>query len=886
MRLALLDPTPERRALAHKVLDRGKAWRGNHDIWFAPRGLAADGGKLAFVFPGIEATFALDVSELGEAPPEIAAALTDPSLEARGRAVFALGRHLLGRVAAAPDVIAGHSLGEWTGMVASDMVSKDATDAFIGALPESLDVPDVVFAAVGCGAAGARGALEGLEAIAVSHDNCPHQSILCGRRDRVRTAIERLGARGVLCQELPFRSGFHSPLFADYLAPHRARLAALPLQRPKVPLGSATTCTPYPDDPAAIRALAIDHLVQPVRFRELVENLYAAGVRAFVQLGVGSTTGFVDDTLRGKDHLSIAAASTHAGQLARVGAALWVDGFAAEPPAAKVARPGFPLELGVPLVRLAGKVPPLAIGAPRDLTVSAGDDPVLAELLTTLDEAAAASRAVVEAYRARRRPQRLGIRRALSIEAEPALLDHTFYRQPAGWPTVSDRYPVVPMTMTIGMMMDAARQLAPELVPIAVEDVRAYRWLAVAPAVEIELRVAARGAIAREAPSRVDVEIPGYARSTVVLAARYPEAPSPVLPALTRPRPAPFSARTMYDERWMFHGSRYQGVTELGPVGDDGIDGAIDVLPAPGALLDCAGQLMGWWVMHTESRDRLAMPVHIARIALFGPEPQIGQRVPSRVRMRGVGEREVRADLELIAADGRVWAKIDSWEDRRFDSDDAVWAVLQYPERHALAEPRDGGYVVATEHWRGAASRELMMRRYLGERERAAHDALGPRARRGWLLGRMAIKDAVRLHRWHEGEGALFPVEVEVRNEPSGQPVVDGGLHVSVAHKDDLAVALVGKRPVGIDLERIEPRTEAFAGIAYTARELALGDGSDEWMTRLWAAKEAAAKARGIGITDPKRWEVTARNGDRLQIGELDIDTCRDGGYIIAWTRT
>jgi phosphopantetheinyl transferase len=493
---------------------------------------------------------------------------------------------------------------------------------------------------------------------------------------------------------------------------------------------------------------------------------------------------------------------------------------------------------------------------------------------------------VVEAYRARTRPQRLVIRRALSPEVEPALLDHCFYRQPAAWPTVSDRYPVVPMTMTIGMMIDAARQLAPELVPIAVEDVRAYRWLAVAPAVEIELRVAARGPAGHDSHWRVDVEVPGYSRSTVVLAARYPEAPRPVLPALTRPRPAPFSARAMYDERWMFHGPQYQGVTELGPVGDDGIDGAIDALPAPGALLDCAGQLMGWWVMHTEVRDRLAMPVHIARISLFGPEPAAGQRVGCRVRMRGVGEREARADLELVGADGRVWAKIDRWEDRRFDSDDAVWAVLQYPERHELAEPRDGGYVVAIEHWRGAASRELMMRRYLGERERAAHEALGPRARRGWLLGRIAIKDAVRLHRWHRGEGELFPVEVEVHNEPSGQPVVGGGLHVSVAHKDDLAVALVGERPVGIDIERIAPRTDAFAGIAYTARELALGDGSDEWKTRLWAAKEAAAKARGTGITDPKRWEVTARNGDRLHIGELVIDTHRDGSYIIAWTRT
>src|SRR5262249_30947045 len=154
------------------------------------------------------------------------------------------------------------------------------------------------------------------------------------------------------------------------------------------------------------------------------------------------------------------------------------------------------------------------------------------------------------------------------------------------------------------------------------------------------------------------------------------------------------------------------------------------------------------------------------------------------------------------------------------------------------------------------------MRRYLGERERVQHDGLGPRSRRGWLLGRIAIKDAVRLHRWQRGDGAIFPVEIEVRNEPSGRPVIDGDLRVSVAHKDDIAVAIVGEGDVGIDIERIEPRTETFAGIAYTAAERALGDDSEEWQTRLWAAKEAVAKARGTGITDPKRFEVTAREGD------------------------
>ncbi|HEY6035150.1 MAG TPA: acyltransferase domain-containing protein, partial [Kofleriaceae bacterium] len=900
-----LDPTPERIALAHKVLDRGQAWRGKSDIWFAPEGFADHGGKVAFVFPGVEATFTANIddvaAELGVSAPEIAVAMaaaksqaaTPRDLELRGNGVFALGRMLataLARAGIEPDAIAGHSLGEWTGMVVSEMIPPAEAEAFITALPQNaLEVPDVVFAALGCGAAGAQSALDGLEDIAVSHDNCPHQSIICGKRERVQTAVARLAARGVLCQELPFKSGFHSPLLAEYLGMHRKHLAELALQRPRVPLWSATTCTPYPDEPAQIRKIAIDHLVQPVRFRELVEAMYADGVRAFVQLGVGSTGSFVEDTLRGKPNLTIAAASAkHSGlsQLARVQCALFAEGFLArEPEPAAPAKPApksaMALELGVPLVRIAGSVPPIRIGTSTSTSASASDDPILAELVATLDEAANASRAVVEAYRKGKVPTELTTKRKLSVISDPYLHDHCFYRQPPGWPIVSDHYPVVPMTMTIGMLMAAAQKLCPDLVPVAVEDIRALRWLAVEPAVEIAMHAKLRE------PGLVDVDLPGYSRATVRFAAAYPPAPRAALPPLTAPRAAPHTAEQMYADRWMFHGPAYQGVTAMGPVGSDGVDGEITTLPAPGALLDCAGQLMGWWVMHTEKRDRLAMPVVIERLELFAPHPVAGERVQCSVRMRDVGEVNVRADLELTRA-GTTWARITGWTDRRFDSDNPVWAVLMYPEHNALSVEDPGGFVTATEHWRGSASRELMMRRYLTERERADHERIGPRGRRGWLLGRIALKDAVRLHHWRQGERPLWPAQILVANEPNGRPIVDG-VHVSVAHKDDRAVAIVDADvDVGIDLERIEPRTSSFLAIAFTPAEMELaqrGANVDAEYARLWAAKEAVAKARGTGMTDPKRFEVRAV-GDKLQIGDFVVETKLDGDYAIAWTRT
>jgi phosphopantetheinyl transferase len=108
-------------------------------------------------------------------------------------------------------------------------------------------------------------------------------------------------------------------------------------------------------------------------------------------------------------------------------------------------------------------------------------------------------------------------------------------------------------------------------------------------------------------------------------------------------------------------------------------------------------------------------------------------------------------------------------------------------------------------------------------------------------------------------------------------------LEVSVAHKDDLAVAIAGNEPVGIDIEKIEARPASFVAVAFTAGELALGSG-DEFFTRLWAAKEAVGKLRGTGVTDPKRLEVGAVVQETLTIDDVLVETRREGDYIVAWT--
>ena len=386
-RLAIVDPNPKRLELAARVLAKGQPWRGRNDIWFEPSGLVAGGGRVAFLFPGIEPTFEADLGDIAEWFGLESAALPDGAkgIELQGRKIFEAGRLLhqaLTALGIAPDDVAGHSLGEWTGAFTAELIPAGLADDFLDGLkPGSLEVPGVVFVALGCGASVAGEVIAGLDGVVVSHDNCPHQSVICGPEESMAEAGHRLAARKVLAQELPFRSGFHTPFFEPYLDIVRHHWDRMPLQAARIPLWSATTCERYPTEAGAVRELAADHLVKPVRFRELVGRLYEDGVRVFVQLGVGSLVAFADDTLKDRSQLSISAATSNRSgleQLARVAAALWVEGadvhlerlldpgVGVALPANKV-EPGYgptvQLALGAPLVRLPDSVT-LGLGPP------------------------------------------------------------------------------------------------------------------------------------------------------------------------------------------------------------------------------------------------------------------------------------------------------------------------------------------------------------------------------------------------------------------------------------------------------------------------------------------------------------------------------------------
>ncbi|WP_084337723.1 type I polyketide synthase [Actinomadura oligospora] len=957
-RLAIVGPDARRLALARKIAARGRAWRGRSDVWFTPRPLLSGPEQVAFLFPGFEPEFAPRVASLadhlGLPVPALSGGVDVLEHALDVVAVSRLYAAALAEIGIAPGALAGHSLGEWTAMIVGGIYPR--VDDFIASMrPGMVEVPDVVYAAFGASAERVAGELGGLDQVHLTHDNCPHQAVVCGPADQVAQVVDRLRGQGVLTETMPFRTGFHSPAYARHLPTARAMLERLEVSRPTVPVWSATSLAPFPDDVGGVRDLVLRHLVEPVRFRRLTELLHDSGIRAFVQVGQGSLAGFTEDTLRERDHLTVkAAVSARDGldQLSRVAAALWVDGL--DPDFARLPTPAHSvpptsqdestppdepvreartvrLRLGAPLVRL----PELSglVGASTAGTSKAafeGGSPVLGELDAVLADTTAAARQVGDAWRtgavaasgttptettARTggRARSLSLTRVFSLATMPDTADHCIFPQAPGWPDMTDRFPVVPLTTIIEVMAQAAAELAPDATVVAIEQVRALRWICTAPETTTTIHVG-RGADAPDGDILVDVRIEGYASCVVRMReAGFPPAPEPSGEPIQDLRPAPVSARELYDGNWMFHGPRFASVARIGQIGRDGITGTLTNLPAEGALLDGAGQLIGHWTQVGLTVDQTVLPTGIRAVRFHGPPPEAGARVECDAWIREITDTEARADAELRLADGHVWCRIEGWTTRRFATDARIWEVKFRPQSATLSEPRPGGWCANRERWPDIGSRELIMRRYLAAAERSRYEALPPDARRSWLLGRIAAKDAVRRHLWDRGAGPLYPAEIVIEDNGQGRPRAVGAFrapHVSLAchagrgRSPGIAVALAGPGRVGIGIAPVAERDDAAEREALTTAELRLlhdltGPDRAELVTRLWTAKKAVAESLGTDLEGrPHAFEthtapgsegtglvlaVTAPDG-RVHKAESTVITDGAARYAVAWT--
>ena len=193
----------------------------------------------------------------------------------------------------APAAFAGHSYGELVALWAAGAYDGDALNQMSrerGRLMASFQGAEAgSMLAVHAPLADIEGVLreEKLDLV-IANRNSPSQCVLSGTTAEIARAEGALQKRRLRSTRLPVAAAFHGPLVARASGPFREALEEVSVRRPTTPVFANTTAKPYPDSPHDTRDLLAQQLAKPVDFVGVIENMAAAGVRTFLEVGPGS----------------------------------------------------------------------------------------------------------------------------------------------------------------------------------------------------------------------------------------------------------------------------------------------------------------------------------------------------------------------------------------------------------------------------------------------------------------------------------------------------------------------------------------------------------------------------------------------------------------------
>ncbi len=205
----------------------------------------------------------------------------------------------------APDFVASHSFGEFPSLAAVEAWSAEdgarATRARADAV-EQLGPRDGAMLSVIADRATVAAAISAFaDNVWVCAENAPEQAVIGGTVRGVDAVELLLEGQRIRSKRLAVPSPFHTPLLAAAAARLGMAIEAVPISTPRIATFSSTTTEPL-TDAATIRQSLIRQMTETVRWVSVVERLYQAGVRVFVEVGPsGVLTGLVRRILDGRD---------------------------------------------------------------------------------------------------------------------------------------------------------------------------------------------------------------------------------------------------------------------------------------------------------------------------------------------------------------------------------------------------------------------------------------------------------------------------------------------------------------------------------------------------------------------------------------------------------
>ena len=192
-----------------------------------------------------------------------------------------------------PDMVAGHSLGEFSALVAAGAMAFEDGLKLVAARARAMQKaceakPSTMAAVLALPDEKVEEICDSVEGTVVAANyNCPGQIVISGEIEAVDAACAKAleaGAKRAL--RLPVGGAFHSPLMEPARQELAAAIEATEFSTPRVPVYQNVDAKPH-TDPAEIKANLVAQLTAPVRWTRSVQNMIADGATEFIEVGPG-----------------------------------------------------------------------------------------------------------------------------------------------------------------------------------------------------------------------------------------------------------------------------------------------------------------------------------------------------------------------------------------------------------------------------------------------------------------------------------------------------------------------------------------------------------------------------------------------------------------------
>ncbi len=192
-----------------------------------------------------------------------------------------------------PEMVAGHSLGEFSALVAADAMTFEDGLKLVSqraiAMQKACEAePSTMAAIVGLEDSVVEEVCESIDDVVVAANyNCPGQLVISGSFAGIDKACEALTEKGAKrALKLPVSGAFHSPLMEPARTELAAAIEATEIKSPVCPVYQNVSATPF-TDAASIKENLVAQLTAPVKWTHTVQNMIADGATSFTEVGPG-----------------------------------------------------------------------------------------------------------------------------------------------------------------------------------------------------------------------------------------------------------------------------------------------------------------------------------------------------------------------------------------------------------------------------------------------------------------------------------------------------------------------------------------------------------------------------------------------------------------------